>query len=102
MCVCTATTRLFKNKFSVKAEILFPFVTRTSSLKRLCHSWELGVLLTQNTNWGVESGIVGRSQGAPVWPPVTSRSCMLIMEPVNANDENTASPQELRMDVRQE
>lgn len=51
----------------------------------LCHSWEWSVLLTQNTNGGLESGIVGRSQGAPIWPPVTSRSGMLIMEPVNAN-----------------
>lgn len=35
----------------------------------------------------MESGIVGRSQGAPLWPPVTSRSSMLIMEPVNANNK---------------
>lgn len=44
-------------------------------------------MLTQNTNWGWESGIVGRSQVVPVWPPTTSQSGMLIMEPVNANDK---------------
>lgn len=50
----------------------------------------------QNINVGVEKEIVGRSQAAPIWPPVTSRLSMLIMEPVNANNTR------LRTDIRQE
>lgn len=47
-------------------------------------------MLTQNVKVGVEKEIVGRSRAAPIWPPVTSQSGILIMEPVNAN--NTRLP----------
>ena len=79
--VCAATMHFS----SAQADILPSAEPQESpTLRPLYHSWEWSALLTQNINVGVEKRIVGRSQAAPIWPPVTSRSSMLIMEPVNA------------------
>lgn len=98
ICVWAVTVPLSVAAFSVKAGILFFFcVTRISSLKQLLLQVRIERLAhTQNINVGVEKEIVGRSQAAPIWPPVTSQLSMLIMEPVNANNTR------LRTDIRQE
>lgn len=47
------------------------------------HKWEGG---------GLESGIVGRSQGAPIWPPVTSQSGNTNNGTCECKQQNAASP----------
>lgn len=98
MCVCTATAphTVTGANFSAGAGILPPPLWRGSLF------WSSFVTRENGASWphktftrGWRKGLWEGHRLPLIWPPVTSRSGVLIMEPVNANNTRLPEPQEL-------